>query len=587
MGVFRDRAGSLLRQIFSQICDYRFSIGTAVLCAIYEAVKLLLEEYAFLDLGFDDDAVFRFAVVFGLAALFSETCFMEKGRRKLLGLLSGAVFAGLVTFFIGVDEDSLLFGLKGVFFYKKAQEVMAGGIFLMLVLTVYFSYRKTAVRFEEYILTLFVNWMIVFSLYFILIIGAGFVCSCVDTLLLEGWSNITEASVILISGFFLVPGAILALRGTHGTNAFFINKLDGEEFCRAAAPVLYILSFMAVCALATVYVYAAGILIRWEFPSNEVFPILTTLFCLGMPIWMVTGSLLGESSYSRIMARLPYVFAPLILLQIYAIGVRIWEFGLTRNRYAGVMAIVFEAGTVLCWHVRRRRMEQVLLILSGLIVLTFLMPGVNGERLSEKWQQAWLEKYYKMAQNGEDLSPREYKRMGRAYLYLKQETPGGLAGRYDDYPADILEMAEMQYDGGQEKVDRYVIHGCKLVGSIPVEGFKSMYMLEDADEGLEPDFSGFRFQLRGTEEEITVDISDFAGKAMEYIEAHPDADKEEVSIYLRSFNRIDLGQGRLLYINHFQISYEKGIRDGRDYFKWNGGRNISGMMLSLKEESVF
>ncbi len=585
MGVFKDRAGSLLRQIFLQICGHKFSIGTAVLCALYEAATLLLEEDVYLNIGFDNDAVFRFAFLFGLAALFSETCFMEKRRMKLLGLFAGAVFAGLITFFIGVDEESLLFGIKGVFFYKKAQEVMAGGIFLLMVLTVYFSCRRTAVGFEEYMLTLFVNWLMVFSLYFMLVIGAGLVCSCVDTLLLGGLSNITEASVILVSGFFLVPGAILALNGAHDAGGLFVNKLTGEEFRRVMAPVLYVLSFMAVCGLATVYVYAAGILIKREFPSNEVFPILTTLFCLGMPIWAVTGSLLKESPYSRIMSRLPYVFAPLILLQIYSVGVRIGEFGLTPDRYAGVMAIVFEAGTVLCWHFWRSRMEYVFLLLGGIIVLTFLAPGVNGYRLSEKWQQAWFEKYFQMVQDGENLSAKEYERMEGAYFYLKDETARGLAGGYDDYPVDVLRAAgEGQYGGWQEKVDRYGIHGCQLVSGFPVEGFTAMYMLEDADEDTEPDFSSFRFRLRGTEEEITVDISDFAGKAMEYVEGRPDADKEEISAYLRGFNRIDAGEGRIVYINHFQISYDKGIRDGRDYFKWSGSRNISGILLSAEDE---
>ena len=113
-----------------------------------------------------------------------------------------------------------------------------------------------------------------------------------------------------------------------------------------------------------------------------------------------------------------------------------------------------------------------------------------------------------------------------------------------------------------------------------------MHMLEEADEQPEPDFSAFRFRLRGTEEEITVDISDFAKKAMEYIETNPKADKEEISGYLRSFNRIDVGQGRILYINHFQISYDKGIQDGKDYFKWGGVRNISAIMLSSGEDAV-
>lgn len=587
MGTFKDRVGSLLRrsvsleQVFSRVRDYKFSMGTSALCALFEAVVVVLEEDFYIDIGFDESAVFRFMFLFGVTALFSETCFMGKKWLKLLGLFSGVILSGLITCFIGVGRESLLFGIKGVFFYKKAQELMAGCIFLMLVLTVYFCYRKEAARFEEYMLTLLVNWLIVFSMYVILLIGTGLVCSCVDTLFFGGGSSIVTVSWILLSGFFLIPGGILALNGRNRAAKDLLMT-----------PVQYVLSLMAVCALVSVYVYAAGILIRREFPSNEVFSILTTLFSLGMPIWMVSGSLLKESRYSRLMASLPYVFAPLILLQIYSIAVRIGEFGLTPNRYVGVMMIVFEGGTLLCWHLGRSRMENVLLIMSGLIVLAFLMPGVNRCRLSERQQQAWLKKYYQAAQKGESLSQQEYNRMWEAYFYLKERTPKGMAGGYDDYSVDILKKAGeglVEVDGQQNalgKVDRYSVHGCQLVGGFSVEGFKTMHMLEEADEQPEPDFSAFRFRLRGTEEEITVDISDFAKKAMEYIETNPKADKEEISGYLRSFNRIDVGQGRILYINHFQISYDKGIQDGKDYFKWGGVRNISAIMLSSGEDAV-
>ncbi|MDE6204113.1 MAG: DUF4153 domain-containing protein, partial [Lachnospiraceae bacterium] len=454
MGTFKDRAGSLLRrsvsleQVFSRVRDYKFSMGTAVLCALFETVVVVLEDDFYIDIGFDESAVFRFMFLFGVMALFSETCFMGRKRLKLLGLLSGVILSGLITCFIGVGMESLVFGIKGVFFYKKAQELMAGCTFLMLVLTVYFSYRKGTARFEEYMLTLLVNLLMVFSMYVILLIGIGLVCSCVNTLFFGGGSSIVTVSWILLSGFFLIPGGILALNGK--------NRAAKELL---VTPVQYVLSLMAVCGLVTVYVYAAGILIRWEFPSNEIFSILTTLFCLGMPVWMVAGSILKESRYSRAIACMPYVFAPLILLQIYSIAVRIWEFGLTPGRYAGVMMVVFEGGTLLCWHLKRSRMENVLLIMSGLIVLAFLMPGVNRCRLSERWQQAWLEKYYQAAQKGESLSQQEYNRMWGAYFYLKERTPRGMAGGYDDYSVDILQKAGEGLKDGQQnalgKVDRY------------------------------------------------------------------------------------------------------------------------------------
>ena len=78
-----------------------------------------------------------------------------------------------------------------------------------------------------------------------------------------------------------------------------------------------------------------------------------------------------------------------------------------------------------------------------------------------------------------------------------------------------------------------------------------------------------------------MDVSwfDFAHRSMEYIEENPDASKEEQCAYMQGFHKILLDQDNVLYINHFQVSYCKGIKNGKDYFEWQSIGPVGGMLL--------
>lgn len=95
------------------------------------------------------------------------------------------------------------------------------------------------------------------------------------------------------------------------------------------------------------------------------------------------------------------------------------------------------------------------------------------------------------------------------------------------------------------------------------------------------DFSAFRFYLRsgGEEDLIEADISDFANKCFAYEEKHPEATQEETSDAMRPYQEIVIDDHTVLYLNHFEVRYTDGIKDGEEYLDWSTV-NISGMLLS-------
>ena len=77
-------------------------------------------------------------------------------------------------------------------------------------------------------------------------------------------------------------------------------------------------------------------------PSNAVFRILTGLFAAGLPVWTMNSCYSQKNPLLKLTRLLPYLFSPLILLQAYSIGIRIYENGVTPPQISLRAAFVFE-----------------------------------------------------------------------------------------------------------------------------------------------------------------------------------------------------------------------------------------------------
>lgn len=574
--VLREKTVYVLQRLQVLFAGHKVSIGAWMVYAVLDAAVYVWLYDLHLILPFEEDFVFCFLKLFCLAALFSEICFPEQRLWRRCGFFMGAVFSGAGAFFLELTGKDTVLGLSGTLWRARAEEAVLGIVLLLLIGIVYCSFRKTALSFAEYMLKLAVQLLKVFSLWLILTLGVGMVSLIIDSLFLNGAFSIVTVSVDLVQGV-LAPGVILALRPPKEEPGYFLQVL-----------VQYVFGILSICALLVVYVYLLRILITRELPSNEIFPILAALFCLGMPVWMASGCWKGGNGYVRRLEWLPYVFGPLVGMQILAAGIRIRANGLTPDRYAAVMLIVFEIGTLLLWHFQRDRMERTLFLLGALLVLTFLVPGVNRYGLSVSWQQAWLERYYEKVEEGGQLSSREYERLKGAYKYLTEEIPAYRgAGAYDIESEEFKEKLALQDPVEMEltRYERYSVHGCQLVDGLDVDGFSRMDMLDKANgyggakERESVDFSRFRLEVRETGEVLEVDLDDFAERCMEYAESHETVSEEEWRGYMQGFNRIPVGEDQVLCLTHFQVSYCKGLMDGADYFEWSSIGTVSGMLL--------
>ncbi|MDE6212834.1 MAG: DUF4153 domain-containing protein, partial [Lachnospiraceae bacterium] len=384
---------------------------------------------------------------------------------------------------------------------KWCERFVLGYVLLLMIAIVYVCHRKSGVGFIEYILHVLVNFAITAVIYFVLLLGVIFIIWIVDSLFLSGYSSLYAYGAILVTGVYYTPACIMAL-----------NDLSNEINDRISIIMIkYVLSVMTICALAIVYIYLLKILIMREIPSNEIFRIVTGLFCIGMPIWILDYFYRDDTKFMCFLQKLPYGLIPLIPVQSYAIGVRIYHNGMTPGRYIGVCMIIFEVIMLFVWYFWKEKLERVLLILGAGIIIAIFIPGLNMFSVSNRWQRAFLETYYNKVLSQGELTQEEYERLEGAYKYLRWEPQmKELVERFDIYDTDFVRrLLTLGVEGETQTQTQYHnIHCCQMVGNLDINGYSGFTMLnqdeaydERGEDRLPVDFSAFRFYKRGSEEQ--------------------------------------------------------------------------------------
>ncbi|MDE6406405.1 MAG: DUF4153 domain-containing protein, partial [Lachnospiraceae bacterium] len=330
MKLFRENLTFAGKRILRLYADYRVVVSVTVLLSVYGALHNFLHI-------FDYDVreslpiwrcfsyaenIYVVMLLFICAAMFMESCFSytQKERKvravRLLCFLAAAVTAVLVGFGMSVDKSAQVFGVSGSLIGRWVEQFAQGYALLLLLGTVYFCHRKSGVGFMEYMLHVLVNWFKATVVYIVLAGGVSLVLTVVDTLFIDdAWGTLATTGTILVTGLYYVPCCIMALCNMESD----IDNTSGKFLIRD------MLTGMTICALVTVYFYLLKILILWEMPSNEIFGIIAGLFCFGMPIWVMDSYYQDGTKYMRLLQKLPYTLIPAIPMQIYAMGVRIYE----------------------------------------------------------------------------------------------------------------------------------------------------------------------------------------------------------------------------------------------------------------------
>lgn len=594
----REKLLLLWKRILQAYADYRVTVSAVAFLTIYGAVEDILyildnevrENLLLWKCFVYSEEIFVGLLLFICGAMFTESFFSYAQKEKkvravrLFCFLAAAVLAAVICIGMSVERSAQIFRVSGSQIRGWSEQFALGYALLLLLGTVYLSHRKSGVEFAEYMLHVLTNLCVTTAVYLVLYIGVSLVLTVVDTLFLDSWGALGTTGSILVTGLYYVPCCIMSLRNMDSE----IDKAPGKYLLRD------VITSLTIFAMMIVYAYLFKILLLWEIPSNEVFGIITGIFCFGMPVWVMDDYYQDETRYMRILQKFPYALIPLIPVQTYAMGVRIYEHGMTPSRYMGMLMIIIEIAVLAIWHFCRESMERVLLVLGMCVIVAFLAPGVNSNSLSDRWQRVFLENYYQKLLTQGSLTQTECGRLTGAYHYLEDKPEmASVVERCNIYEENFAKkLAETGMDvEAYTRLESHQIHCCQMVGSLDVTGYENFDMLNQnlrysgaKEHRIPVDFSAFRFYKRETGTAVTVDISDFANRCMAYEKEHPDADEEEFTAAMKPYQKIVLGDDRVLYLNHFEIRYEDGIKDGEAYFEIDSV-NISGMLLERRKNA--
>lgn len=349
----------------------------------------------------------RFLMIAVLCALnfFAIETYMQDTKKRRILYVLGIIIAIVINYVVKLHNT-----------YAISRMVI--GYFLIVLLLAIFKITKDSEEgLSKYLLKVNKNLFYIGIIYVILNMGLMAILVILELLLLDGNSflNIIIRVQTALLGLFLLPATMMAIINTKTEVTKFIDNI-----------VCFVLLPLILVATAIIYIYMAKIFILKQIPKNAIFRILSALFIVYFPEWIMLESYKEKNNViNKICKLLPIAFIPFIGLQVYSIGVRCTENGLTPTRYLGIILIIFEAIAIfLNIYKDKKYVIHIYTTAIILIAVVTICPIINMQTISNINQGSRLDKAWAEGKGFEELDEREQDIIVSAYAYLKKQEDG-------------------------------------------------------------------------------------------------------------------------------------------------------------------
>lgn len=423
--------------------------------------------------------------------------------------------------------------------------ICIGYAMIVFLIALIQAIKNTKVEIGEYAVKAFKNLFNIGIVYTILNIGLTLIILIFITLILNNKSNFDLMARLQIAllGLFLLPATLIAITEI---------KEDISKFIKVI--ILYIMLPLTILATVIIYIYMAKIFIIREIPANSIFRILTGLFIVAFPVWIMIDAFKKESKLiERTCKILPIAFIPFVLLQTYSICARMDGNGLTPSRYIGIAFIIFEAIAIfLSLYKERKHLIHFITTATVIIAIATILPVVNMETASNISQANRLKKAWKENQSFSDLSEENKKIAQSAYLYLeKQDDADKYIPSYidenavEEYMADEKEYYYKYTSKTIQYPEMYIIGDNQQV--VPIGEYK--YMQEASVSEYNEEINAMK-KINLTNS-TTIDLTGYLSKIIEINEINEDNIEE----YIKSNNTIKIDENKDFYITKLSLTY--------------------------------
>ncbi len=470
------------------------------------------------------ERVETFCAIWLVGTFFTET-FFEMKRIKMTSYVTTGMISGIFIRLTCIELTSSVANL--------CAKILATYIAVLILISIYQVIKKSKLTFERYLLGVFRDLLSMTIIYVILNIGFVLIFEIFNVLLLEGKGNSGLVRIfILLYGLFYVPSILYTISA--------INQKEINTFIRGL--VNYVLLLLVNIAMAIVYLYIAKILILRDMPKNVIFRILAGIFVVAFPVWNMASCCSEEKKWVGKMAKtLPVLYVPFIFLEIYAIVVRIAEFGVTPMRYISCVFIVFQVICLGLTFYKKKEKLSFTLIGAAILVFVAVLTPLGYENISNLSQKKMIEKWLPENADFALLKETEKAKVKSAYHYLERETDGK---KYiPDYLSEEV-ITEISSYHKNEQSDYAATH--YFSGSKELDLDISNYRKIRSIQGYSKDNT--RHIKTGTEE---LDFSSFVKEMMQ----KNTISREEAKNYFDANNLVNLSETVDFYVENVDLEY--------------------------------
>lgn len=332
----------------------------------------------------------------------------------------------------------------------------------------YLFYKLNEMQFELYCVRFFGGVMKTLLVCIIMVIGVTFIIYAFEELIFSfgGYDVFSRVQAVLM-GLVYFPCFVSE-----------ISKVKGIVTKFAKVIINYVFTALLSIAFLIVYIYIIKIVVTMTIPSNEVFTILSMLFCGGICIWTMAQGIC-EDKMKKIFTYYPFAFVPFIILQIISLNMRVSAYGYTSQRYFGLALIVFEIVyfAIYAYSVFAKKNIMWVLVVQVVVFAFFTLaaPITNFEAVIIASQKVKIEKFLAdssgenavQAHDAYDVIEEECGKLGKKYLASIDEK---MTEEQDAMFKNCSIEGVRENIVARASVDRDVVN---------VEGYKSLYVFDD------------------------------------------------------------------------------------------------------------
>ena len=497
-----------------------------------------------------------FIVIFASSTFLIETVLENKIKKKIIYYIIAAIWATVLTYAVNIEEG--LLGMSNTIFLFKIERFIICYLIATIVLAIYYNYKSLNKTFEQYVTSTFVTIFKTSLIYGILAIGIAMITAVFVYLILDGESYILVARMeILLFGVYYIPTVLYS---------FYDQEEEIGKFAKIV--IKYVLGTLVIVAFAIIYMYIIKIIFLRDIPSNLIFRILSALFIIGLPAWTMILSFKENTTLDKINRKLPLLFIPFIILQIYSIGTRILSNGITELRYLCLMLIIFEIVYIIIYLTKKEKVSRILLVFLALTVISTIAPYINMFTISNLSQYNNLKIYKQKTEYSEEEKTKIYG----AYNYLRHSSIEGKKYIENYLTKDDEELIKKLKNSGTKKSDNGKnIYVDKDINYIEVEGYKKVYKIDSysynsskENRTIDETFSNIEINTQESNYSIEANILPLINEYVNH--------ENEMNNYSEENNELKLDENKKIILERLILEYDDTTKNVSYY-------NMSGYLL--------